>query len=413
MSESEEEMMMRNSSGRGLLVRGVAVVMACAVLAPALAASYVSNGDGDWATATIWTPNGVPGATDTVTINHAVTMTAEQSVGAITISGSGSLTPGPGVNLDVWADWVNDGTFNEGTSSVTFRDSTYMDGGGAHSFYTVNIPCFVKVPRADMTVNGVWNCAGEFRHNAGKMIFRGGPIITNEQYFFRVQIDSRTGVDVALVGDITIGDSLWVTNGTFRVDTNSLTLGGTARNCGVFVFGPGRLSVVGAGPDNRGRVAAMLTRYPYSLTIMPGATIAAKYAQFSAMDAGGVVVSSGAFIDPADNFSECAFDHGNESLGPMLKIENDQTIDSMMNVTFTAAAGSNIEKLGSTGRVTVRGGSGVYWGEDYDNDPNDLIDWAAGAVEESPEAGDPAMGAATVMRGVLLLPRDVTGLSPG
>jgi hypothetical protein len=399
-------MFMSDFCGRGLFRRGAAALLLSAVLAPALATSYVSNSDGDWAAPTTWTPNGVPGATDTATINHAVTMAAEQSIGAIFIGGTGSLTPGPGVNLNVWADWVNDGTFNEGTSSVTFPDSTYMSGSGVHRFYTVNIPCFLKVPRADMTVDGVWNCTGEFRHNAGKMIFRGGPIITNEQYFFRVEISGRSGGDVTLVGDITIGDSLWVTNGTFCVDTNALTLGGTARNCGAFVFGPATLSVVGAGPDNRARVASMLTHYPYSLTMLPGATIAAKYAQFSSMDAGGVVVSSGAFIDPADNFSECAFDHGTESLGPMLKIENDQVIDSMMNVSFTATAGSNIEKLGSAGRITVRGGTGNYWGENFDNDPNNLIDWTGGAVEESPGGRSRAANAATVVRGVLLLPRD-------
>ena len=70
------------------LVRALAVLL-CAAVVPALAASYVSNSDGDWATTTIWTPNGLPGATDTATINNAVTMAADQSINLITIGATG------------------------------------------------------------------------------------------------------------------------------------------------------------------------------------------------------------------------------------------------------------------------------------------------------------------------------------
>lgn len=60
--------------------------------------AYVSAGDGDWGTATTWTPNGIPGASDDVTIvgTHAITLGAPRAVRSLTFSGSGSLAPAGG-----------------------------------------------------------------------------------------------------------------------------------------------------------------------------------------------------------------------------------------------------------------------------------------------------------------------------
>jgi hypothetical protein len=72
-------------------------------------------------------------------------------------------------------------------------------------------------------------------------------------------------------------------------------------------------------------------------------------------------------------------------------------------VGFDAGAGWNIEKLGAAGHITVHGGTGNYWGDSLENDPNNLVDWRAGAVEESPGVGPRPVAAATVVRGVLRL----------
>ncbi|MBM3315363.1 hypothetical protein FJY71_05935, partial [candidate division WOR-3 bacterium] len=289
---------------------GAVAALLLAVVAPGLATSYVSNSAGDWATATIWTPNGVPGASDTVTIDHAVTLTGEQSIGRITISAAGSLTPGAGVNLNVSADWMNDGAFNEGTGGVTFNDSTDMSGTGVHRFYRVNITCYLRGPSADLTVTGNWTCSGEYRHNTGRVIFACDSVRTNSQRFFHVDINRPSGGDVTMVDDLQIGDSLRVVNGTLVMGARTLWLGGTARNCGAVVDGPGAISIVGSGPGATGKVIPRAQAYPYSLTVMPGATIADRYAEFTGMDSAGIVVSSGARVDSANDFSDCTFDHG-------------------------------------------------------------------------------------------------------
>jgi hypothetical protein len=375
-----------------------------AAIAPVMATSYVTSSAGDWATPAIWTPNGVPGAADTATVNHAVTMAAEQSIGAVNIGAAGSLTPGPGVNLNVSADWRNDGTFNEGTGCVTFNDTTNITGTGAHRFHRVSITCYLKGPGLDMTITGVWRCTGEYRHGAGRVIFAGDSVVTNSQRFFRVDINRPAGGNVVLGDDLQIGDSLRVFNGTLVMGAHTLWLGGTARNCGAFVYGPGAISIVGASPAAPGKVVSLVSAYPYSLTIMPGATIASRYAEFTGVDKYGIVVREGAVVDSENDFSDCAFDHGASDSGPMLKIENNQVLD-IENVGFDAGAGWNIEKLGAAGHITVHGGTGNYWGDSLENDPNNLVDWRAGAVEESPGVGPRLGGAATVVRGVLLLPR--------
>ena len=383
------------------LVRALAALL-CVAVVPGLATSYVSNSAGDWATPTIWTPNGLPGASDNVTINHAVTMAAAQSVNAITIGASGSFAPGAGINLNVAGDWTNNGTFIEGTSTVTFNDSSTIGGSSTHQFYTVNVTGNLRAPTADMTVKGDWNCTGKFRHGAGRMVFCGSSLITGGAQFLNVDINNTSDGNVTVTGGLNVGESLKVISGTLLLGTNTLTLGGVIRTGELFVSGT--FSVLGTGPTATGKVVAATAGFPYELVVLPGGTIAARYAEFTGMDTSGVVISSGALVDAADNFSNCAFDHGAAARGPMLKIENDQVIDDMADISFTGTAGSNIEKLGATGHVTVNGGSGNRWGDDFESDPNSLVDWEGGGVEEALGVAARATDAATVVRGVLRLP---------
>lgn len=66
----------------GTLASGASTVAASfTATPPAAGTAYTSNQAGNWATAAIWTPNGVPGAGDTVTIGHAVAVTANTTIG--------------------------------------------------------------------------------------------------------------------------------------------------------------------------------------------------------------------------------------------------------------------------------------------------------------------------------------------
>jgi len=83
----------------------------------ARATAYVSNGSGLWATTTIWTPNGTPGAADSVRIqtgNIVTNATASQAVGVVTIDSGGAFT----VAAATTAGFVtNNGTLTIGTGT--------------------------------------------------------------------------------------------------------------------------------------------------------------------------------------------------------------------------------------------------------------------------------------------------------
>ena len=64
---------------------------------PVFATSYEAKANGNWGTAGTWTPSGVPGSSDTVTIDAGVTVTMEaaHTIGGLTLScGNGSTING-------------------------------------------------------------------------------------------------------------------------------------------------------------------------------------------------------------------------------------------------------------------------------------------------------------------------------
>ena len=122
----------------------------------ARATAYVSNGSGLWATTTLWTPNGTPGAADSVRIqtgNIVTNATASQAVGVVTIdaggtfkvgaattagfvTNNGTLTIGTGTSartLTLTNNLVNNGTINGDTSQqniIAFGGSSRWLGSG-------------------------------------------------------------------------------------------------------------------------------------------------------------------------------------------------------------------------------------------------------------------------------------------
>jgi len=83
------------------------------------ATDYNDTANGNWGSSSTWTPSGVPGINDNVTIDsHIVTLTATQSVNNITIAAGGTLNGGSNT-LNVAGNWDSSGgTFNYNTSTV-------------------------------------------------------------------------------------------------------------------------------------------------------------------------------------------------------------------------------------------------------------------------------------------------------
>jgi len=109
------------------------VLLALAVLptTSAYAATiYTSTGSGNWTDA-IWSPVGTPGAGDTVTITHTVTLVGATQVDSLTINSGGTLTTG-GYSLTVDVALSNSGTLNAGASTITLN-GTFTNSGGTFS----------------------------------------------------------------------------------------------------------------------------------------------------------------------------------------------------------------------------------------------------------------------------------------
>ncbi|MCI5056491.1 MAG: hypothetical protein MRY83_10310, partial [Flavobacteriales bacterium] len=117
--------------------------------------------------------------------------------------------------------------------------------------------------------------------------------------------------------------------------------------------------------------------------------ISAKYALFEFMENGGVVVGSTGWVDSTDNFSFCTFNNCDWG-GACLTIENNQQFTDSATVpgnqdpwiedasfpTNPFGGASNVKKVVSTmGTIEFFNSTGTFEGEDYDNDPSDIIDW--------------------------------------
>src|SRR3954468_16873752 len=85
----------RRASRRAGLLRLALVGLIVACAAPCWGASYSSAGSGNWDTGATWSPNGVPGSGDTVSIGaHTITLVQNQSVGGIAFTAAGTITGG-------------------------------------------------------------------------------------------------------------------------------------------------------------------------------------------------------------------------------------------------------------------------------------------------------------------------------
>ena len=283
--------------------------------------------------------------------------------GTINHTNNGSSSGSDGNIIGV-ASWAGTGDFVQG-SALPLPNFTATGSVAASSMTTTGT----------IAIGGNLDCSGAYS-GTGSVVFNGtgsntlgaSPLTTRD-----LTVD-KTG-SVTLTDDLTVESSLTIDEGTFATGENTLTLGTTGDAGSVSVEDGGTFEAVGAA-FAQGAVEAASESYPYEFEVNPGGSIGAQHADFKWMDDYGITVYDGALIDATDNFSNCTFDHGGIS-GPMLVIENAQTLDDMWNVGFSGTDGYNIDYTSGTGHVTVTGGPGDRWGEAYDDDPGDDVDWLA------------------------------------
>jgi fibronectin-binding autotransporter adhesin len=145
--------------------RGAWTIAACCWLAflasaPVVrAVDYGSSGSGDWATSTIWTPNGVPAAGDTVLIHngHTVTTAAAAGADAITVDSGGTFIVGAATSTG----WIlNKGTLRIGAgTSTTAR--TLSIGGSFTNYGPIIMGSTSPKHTIAFTADGFWVGSGD------------------------------------------------------------------------------------------------------------------------------------------------------------------------------------------------------------------------------------------------------------
>jgi hypothetical protein len=142
--------------------------------------SYTSNANGAWNTATTWSPNGIPGAIDSVTITgaHTVTLDSTRSITNVTVNGALSLssftlsaTNAPGITgtltgaggsltISGTGDW-SAGTLNAISLNVLSGGTLTVSGGSTK----------VLQASAQLVVGGTANwTGGQILNNSGSLI---------------------------------------------------------------------------------------------------------------------------------------------------------------------------------------------------------------------------------------------------
>ncbi len=142
----------------------------------------------------------------------------------------------------------------------------------------------------------------------------------------------------------------------------------------------GEIYVVG-DPHNIATVTNYNGRYYFN--IENGGTIHARNYMFEYMAENGVYVKDGGIIDATNNFSFGTFTNAANG-GTCLRIENNQDFteadgNPIIEVTFPInpnGGARNVTKTNTAvGTLDFKDYYGEFAGEDYDNDPNSIVNW--------------------------------------
>lgn len=231
-------------------------ILLIACIAPVFGFSQtnrVTIGDGDFLNPLIWNPIGIPASGDSLTINHALTLSTDvyYTAGQIKINNSGSLIE-DAIDRSVWVNggslvnhgtytshllWVSTGGYIINTGSMNAIDSMLVDADITNS--------------GTASINDMWIAINGDFNNSGTL--------TNTDSLFNQGIFTNSGMagvyDLANdeMATLTNSYSLQVTNnmhnqglvsnsGVITVSNdfsncNTQSLDGTINNAGVFCIG--------------------------------------------------------------------------------------------------------------------------------------------------------------------------------
>ncbi|HSY76380.1 MAG TPA: hypothetical protein VK890_05965, partial [Bacteroidia bacterium] len=171
------------------------------------AVNYTSIANGNWNVSTNWNPHGIPGASDTATINTSITFNTAESIFTIIINSSQTLTVSGANTLTVKGNFTNNGTFTPATGTVTFNSTGAKTLGGSTqtTFYILT------------------------SGNSGSLTLGNNITTTSDLDIYSGTFDvSASNYSVTVGGDFLMNGTFTYQNGTVTMNGSSApTLGGS------------------------------------------------------------------------------------------------------------------------------------------------------------------------------------------
>ena len=203
------------------------------------------------------------------------------------------------------------------------------------------------------------------KQNRSNSVTLASNLIINNDLIVDSGILQLNGYEILCYGSVDV-------NGSLVLDENSYL---NLTENSVFINNDGHLSAIGT-EEQKAIISTQDSINPL-ISVENGGTISAEYCNFENLKNYGVVLNEGAIVDAIYSFNYCTFLAATVFGATALSINNDQvlSIDSPTFINSSAIAGVNISKLSEVGSVTVIDATGNISGEEYENDPNNLVYW--------------------------------------
>ena len=144
---------------------GIVLIILQAVSVIAATITSTSSG-GNWNTGSTWVGGNAPAVGDLVVIattsGNSVTLSGAQTCAGVTIN-SGSILNLSSFTLTVNGPWLNNGTFNDGTGTVSFGSASAAINSGTG---TANFENMIILSAATLTINTAVSINGDLTFNA-------------------------------------------------------------------------------------------------------------------------------------------------------------------------------------------------------------------------------------------------------
>jgi hypothetical protein len=257
----------------------------------------------------------------------------------------------------------------------------------------------------DVKVGGDWtNTAGPdaFVEGSNTVYFRGvnDAEITTNEIFYGLALEKSPNIELTLSGDVTVLESLAIICGDLHTGPHILDVHNDAQ-----VKWPSTLFVEPGGTLKLGTMSSLTVHAGAHLYVIGSASdyakithsgeyyywieifgeIAANYAIFEYLWDYGIVLQTGAMVNPVYSFNQCIFQNPPfQTYLPMYMDIRTSCPFTATDVYFEIIEGGtfsgqkyNVRKsFDSTGDVFFQSATGDFAGPEFENDPNNLVHWS-------------------------------------